>query len=199
MNCRVNRLKTHLEWIDNLLPSDGGEDMRTDSHATMLGHLQHPQDHSLNTSLVLLATQMVLGLEGREGYRRCFQIWTRNFSKRKQYKIFLIIINQKEHTLALDLESCTAQLASKDPYDWSNTSQTISFAFSIHVSSHPAFLKYSSLCRGCKTSNILENKSYNNKIVLTHRDPVYVGVIGSVVVAVEGFFANCKCSLECER
>ena len=91
-----------------------------------------------------------------------------------------------------------AQLASKDPYNWSNASQTISFVFSTHISSHPAFLKYSSLCRGCKSSNILENKSFDNKI-LTHCDSVYVGVISSVVVAAEGFFANRKCSLECER
>jgi hypothetical protein len=41
-------------------------------------------------------------------------------------------------------------------------------------------------------------KSYSSK-TLTHCDPVYLGEISFVVVAVKGFFADCKCGLNCER
>jgi hypothetical protein len=38
-----------------------------------------------------------------------------------------------------------------------------------------------------------DNKSH------THCDPVYLGVIGFVVVAVKGSFSDCECSLDCKR
>ena len=41
-------------------------------------------------------------------------------------------------------------------------------------------------------------KPYSSK-TCTHRDPVYLRVVGLVVVAVKGFFANSECSLDCER
>ena len=41
-------------------------------------------------------------------------------------------------------------------------------------------------------------KLYGNEIH-THGDPVYLRVIGFVVVAVKGSFADCKCSLDGER
>jgi hypothetical protein len=41
-------------------------------------------------------------------------------------------------------------------------------------------------------------KSFGSK-TLTHSNPVYLGEIGFVVVAVKGFFADCKCGLNCER
>jgi hypothetical protein len=74
------RFKTYQEWINNLRPSDGGEETHTDSHATRLEHRERRPDRYLNTSQVLLATPMGWVLEGRVGYRRCFLIL--NWSKR---------------------------------------------------------------------------------------------------------------------
>lgn len=33
----------------------------------------------------------------------------------------------------------------------------------------------------------------------THHDPEYLRVIGFVIAAVKGLFANCECGLDCKR